>query len=399
MTRPPFLQRLHLRQFRSIRDETVTFANPLFLVGRNGAGKSNLVDALAFLSECMTLPLRTAIENRIRGEGALVFRDGPRASDRTANFAIRADFRLDGGRGGTGHYSFAIGFSLTNGWTVLHEQCVVDRRDGRVWFDREGGRFDTSLLDLKPAVDPQSLALPIVGGIEQFAPLLKALTAMRVYAIDPDKMREMQRAGGDPILKRDGSNAANVLLHLARRGPDATQRVSELLSAVTPDLAGVFPVGSSNSYVGLRFALGRGENSFDGYYLSDGTLMVLGLILAAVQEPAPSLIAFEEPEIMIYPGAIGTVADIIETAAHRSQVVIATHSPDLIDQKWIQPEHLRIVDWVNGSTKVSELGTAPIKALQQHLMLPGELLRANALDSAQPAEEQSSESLFDQVPA
>jgi AAA15 family ATPase/GTPase len=49
----PVIRRLIVQGFRSIRSEVVEFDNPTFLVGRNGSGKSNLVEEFAFLSEAM----------------------------------------------------------------------------------------------------------------------------------------------------------------------------------------------------------------------------------------------------------------------------------------------------------------------------------------------------------
>ena len=70
MTQQPFIQKLTLRNFRSIRNETVTFSNPLFLVGRNGSGKSNFVDTPAFLSECMLNLFQYVMDRRGRPGGA-----------------------------------------------------------------------------------------------------------------------------------------------------------------------------------------------------------------------------------------------------------------------------------------------------------------------------------------
>lgn len=64
MSRLPFLQKLYLRNFRSIQDEAIVFPNPLFLVGRNDTGKTNVLEALSFLSDCMSLPLQTAVDSR-----------------------------------------------------------------------------------------------------------------------------------------------------------------------------------------------------------------------------------------------------------------------------------------------------------------------------------------------
>ena len=60
----PMLQTLILKRFRSMPSERVDFDNPTFLVGRNGSGKSNLVDALDFLAEAMTAPLQAVFDKR-----------------------------------------------------------------------------------------------------------------------------------------------------------------------------------------------------------------------------------------------------------------------------------------------------------------------------------------------
>ncbi len=125
--------------------------------------------------------------------------------------------------------------------------------------------------------------------------------------------------------------------------------------------------------------------------MSAGTLYALGLVVAALQEPAPSIIAIEEPELNIHPGALEAISDIIKIASQRTQVVVTTHSPDLLDAKWLQPENLRVVEWEKGATHISELGEAPIEALKRHLMGAGELLRANALDAAAPKPEDVSD--------
>jgi hypothetical protein len=58
---------------------------------------------------------------------------------------------------------------------------------------------------------------------------------------------------------------------------------------------------------------------------------------------------------------------------------MTTHSPELLDAKWIRPENLRIVTWKDGMTRVCPLGKASVKALQDHLMGAGEQFRSNAL--------------------
>jgi len=55
-----------------------------------------------------------------------------------------------------------------------------------------------------------------VGGTQEFAPVLKGLSQMRVYSIEPSLVREMQEPDVGTNLKSDGSNVASVLQVLAR---------------------------------------------------------------------------------------------------------------------------------------------------------------------------------------
>ncbi len=60
----PVVRSLILKNFRSLPNVQIDFDNPTFLVGRNGAGKSNIGDALGFISEAMNSPLRELIDRR-----------------------------------------------------------------------------------------------------------------------------------------------------------------------------------------------------------------------------------------------------------------------------------------------------------------------------------------------
>jgi len=80
------------------------------------------------------------------------------------------------------------------------------------------------------------------------------------------------------------------------------------------------------------------------------------------------------------------------------QVVITTHSPELLDAKWITDRHLRIVEWTEGATRVAPVSNSTRKALQEHLMGAGELLRSNALEQAPLFEEElAQDKLFEDL--
>jgi AAA15 family ATPase/GTPase len=101
--------------------------------------------------------------------------------------------------------------------------------------------------------------------------------------------------------------------------------------------------------------------------------------MAVFQKPSPSVLVIEEPEATIHPGALGAILDLIRKAAKTMQVVVTTHSPQLLDAKWITDDNLRIVSWEGGASHLLLPSEATRQAMRQHLMGAGELLRSNAL--------------------
>jgi predicted ATPase len=123
--------------------------------------------------------------------------------------------------------------------------------------------------------------------------------------------------------------------------------------------------------------LGEGEPWFSLSQESDGTLRILGILAALYQDPPRTLIAIEEPELTIHPGAMSVLWEEIESAAERSQIIITTHSPDLLDM--CQAEQLRVVEKSDGITEVGPIAEEQKQIIQKRLFAPGQLLRAQGL--------------------
>ena len=183
-------------------------------------------------------------------------------------------------------------------------------------------------------------------------------------------------------LRRDGSNAASVLDQIARQAPGDVEELGETLATIVPNTRRVAMVKHANK-VSLEFFQEWGENKrlrFDAFSMSDGTLRAVGLLLAVYQQQTPALMVIEEPESTIHPGALGAILDLIHVGSRKTQMVITTHSPDLLDAaKWIEDRHLRVVSWHEGATYITPIPEASREALKQHLMGAGELLRSNVL--------------------
>ena len=110
---------------------------------------------------------------------------------------------------------------------------------------------------------------------------------------------------------------------------------------------------------------------FDLSQESDGTLRLLALLTAMNQRPPIPLIGIEEPELAVHPGAMEALAEDIDEASRVSQIVLSTHSPELIDQFSI--DDIRAVEMVNGATEAGNVSESQRNAIKDRLFSPGEL--------------------------
>jgi predicted ATPase len=403
----PVIRRLIVEGFRSIRSEVVDFDNPTFLVGRNGSGKSNLVDALAFLGECMRAPLTWVFSHQ--GEGRFVAYGAGRSSGADTSRTVGIGVILGALDEGITSASYSLEIApigpLGTAYQVEREQCVIEGEGSRrAWFERiKGAPFRTSADGLQPLLKDLALALPLVGGDSRFAPVFRALEGIRTYSISPERVCMWQVPDSGRTLHDDGDNAASVLQYLKDHDPDDLRRICEILSAIVPGIEKV-DVKKYGNELGLEFTqrwdAGAGSLTLDASSMSDGTLRALGLMTAVYQPQTPAVMAIEEPEATIHPGALGVILDVLRHASKRTQVIVTTHRPEVLDADWLEDRHIRIVDWQDGATRVSPLDVRSREALRQHLMTAGELLRSRALEgtSAGPDPYQQPE-LFQEIVA
>lgn len=387
----PMLERLYLRGFRSFPAAVVEFDNPTFLVGQNGAGKSNLVDAFAFLSDAMNSRLSTVFNQR-SGYVAVGSRSGQ--TKRPLNLGIRLKLAKLNEEVCTADYAFELRY-LKDSIQVKRERCILRRNDGScVWFDRTSDGFKSSgTKSLNPSLELNALALPLVGGDSRFKPVLDFLSEMRVYSIDPAVLRGMQDTDSGNRLNSDGSNTTSVLREIARQSPVDLEILIDLLGAIVPGMVDIKPKEYRNKLtLELTQEFKSKKTRFESFSLSDGTLRAVGLLTAIFQTQRPKVLLIEEPEATIHPGALGAVLDALWHAKRFMQVIVATHSPDILEAKWIEDRHLRIVTWDDGCTHVARVSADTREALREHLMDAGELMRSGTLLAA------SADDLFSQSP-
>ncbi len=113
---------------------------------------------------------------------------------------------------------------------------------------------------------------------------------------------------------------------------------------------------------------------FNASALSDGTLRFICLSTLLLQPTLPSLILIDEPELGLHPAAIQVLAGLLQSAATRTQLIVATQSVTLINQ--LQPEHVWVVGREDGQSIFRNLKSADMSEWLEDYGL-GELWEKN----------------------
>lgn len=375
-----FLQRVILNNYKSIGSCDVRLSALTYLVGANGSGKSNFLDALHLVRDALSSSLDNAMNER-GGLGAV----RRRSNGHPTHFSIDLQFVLPGGD--ECRYAFAVGALSSGGYEVRKERCSIGGKGKGPFFSLEKGKLLETSEETFPAVTPDRLALVSASGLAAFRPVFDALTAMGFYNLNPKVIRELQKPQDGRLLKPAGENIASVIGHLTRTNPSAIAIIEEYLHAVVPMVHGVEreAVGPMESLVFQQDMAGAEHRwRFPAQNMSDGTLRALGILTALFQgnsDYSPSLIGIEEPETALHPGASAALREALERASEHTQIIVTSHSPDLLDDMEIVSEQLLVVASDAGVTRIVPLGQGAREAMRDHLCSAGELLR---LDQLQP---------------
>jgi predicted ATPase len=374
-----FLTRVVLRNYKSISTCDVQLGPLTYLVGANGAGKSNFLDALHLVRDALT----GSLENALNERGGLpeVRR---RSSGHPTHFGIRLEFRLHNGQ--SGHYAFNVGALPGRGCEVLKEECALRGIGKGPFFQLDHGKLKASSETTFPVVASDRLALVSASGLSVFRPVYDALTSMGFYNLNPKLIRELQKPQDGRLLRPAGENIASVIGHLERIvPPDSMRIIAEYLQNVVPMVHGVGrkSIGPMET---LEFRQDMAGAKYPWHFLaqnmSDGTLRALGVLTALFQGNAdysPSLIGIEEPETALHPAASAILREALQLASEKTQVIVTSHSPDLLDDRSLSSNTLLAVVANAGETRIAQMDEASRSAMRDHLFTAGELLRLNQI--------------------
>jgi predicted ATPase len=421
-----FLTQVSVENYKSIEKCSVEARQLTILVGRNGAGKSNLLDALRFVADS----LRDGMENAIKARGGLneVRR---RSTGHPRNFAVKLEMALpdayaehyraraaERGEGGAADhqmplhglidtrppearlaraeqaapilatYGFLVAARSAGGYVIKREELRVRTESGLALchYAVEGGAVVDSSETSVPPASPTRLFLVNAAGLPIYRGAYDALSTMGFYNLNPDSIKDLQSPDAGDLLHRDGANIASVVARISDDRPDLWQRIRQVLATIVPGFADVCRVAvGPKETLEFRQEMNGTKPPFRFYAanMSDGTLRALGILIAVMQladrREAISLVGIEEPETALHPAAAGALMAALREATAHTQIVVTTHSPDLLEHIDLENDQLLGVSAQGGSTSIAPLDKKSVESIKRHLLTAGELQRLDQL--------------------
>ncbi|MBF0368141.1 MAG: AAA family ATPase [Magnetococcales bacterium] len=382
------ITRLIIKHYKSIEHLDLKLGPINILVGPNGSGKSNVVDALKFVRDALRFGLDRAVSDR---HGIDTIRQWTPRGAKQVSFEVHVknDF-LQGG------LKFSLG-SFKGDYSVIKEEGFLLAQsvgfeldyefpcDGFVEFfrDKKGTikSSNSEITDRYILRDKSDLFFNLHVG--PFSALHGSLVRCDTYSIFPNTLRAPQNPSNDKQLNSDGSNLTSIFKMMPKldSGKEAKQEIISALQRIMPSLEAIRIQSLGGMMVPVfrvRESDGKGHD-FQVSQLSDGTLRVLGLLTALYQPEKTGTIALEEPEQTVHPGVLAVIADAIKEVSDQTQIIVTTHSPDLVDH--FDPEHIHAVEMVDGVTKVGPINQAQVDAVRNRLFSLGELMSREGLYS------------------
>lgn len=370
----PGLVSLRLDAFKSLAGQEIRFEPITLLIGRNGSGKSNALDALSLLA---LLADGRDVNDLDRGDDEVAgLRGGLSGAAPYGSSNVRVGCTVRSENGDELDLDLVIdaavsGESSVERPEIISEQLVLRSGGGKkkVLLDARRQSSGSGIADVQVysggaprtfhllanrlAVAQAATKIPDDTKARQLvarccAEIVSVLRGVFVLDPVPGLMREYVRIGSPP--DRSGSSVSALVYEL-RRHPDAWDRLVSLIQdLVESDVEEVsFAEGRllpNDRLVDVMVALveriGRSSFTVPARLMSDGTLRYLAIVASLLYQrsadgdvgrAAHRTLVIEEIENGLFPSQAARVLALLRDEAHEQGVplVASTHSPALLD--------------------------------------------------------------------
>ncbi|MBN2842307.1 MAG: AAA family ATPase [Sedimentisphaerales bacterium] len=346
----PRIESLRVENYRALKSVTLDKLTPMtVLLGPNGSGKSTIFDVFNFLSECFQYGLRHAWDRRGRGkelksrgsDGPIIFelkyREQPKMPVITYHLAI------DEG---------AKGPEVVEEWLQWRRGATGKGQPFRFLEFRKG--FGKAVSGESPDIDSDRivnnlrsadlLAVNTLGQLSdhpRIAALREFITDWYVSYLSIDQTRNQPEAGPQERLSKSGENLPNVIQYLKEQHPDRLEKIFSILQQRIPRLERVDAEPMPDGRLLLQIKDAPFEKPVLSKFASDGTMKMLAYLTILHDPEPPMFIGIEEPENFLHPRLLPDLAEECRAASERSQLLITSHSPFLLNA--IRAEEVRVL--------------------------------------------------------
>jgi len=338
---------LRLKNWRNFQAVDVPLRSRVFLAGPNASGKSNLLDAFRFLRDIVKRGggLQQAIEERggLSKIRCLAARSQP---------DVEMEVTLAEAGGQSGLWKYAIGIKQQHGGT--RQPILVYER---IW------NSDSQILDRpdeSDAKDPMRLTqthLEQISANERFRELSRFFESVLYQHLVPQLVRHPRAFTGPGV---PGDPFGRSFLERVARTPDKTRKarlrkIEQALKIAVPQLKDLAEVkdeaGTPHLEAVYEHWRPMGARQREDQF-SDGTLRLIALLWSLLE--GEGLLLLEEPELSLNAAIVRALPSIIYRlqGKQKRQVVISTHSSDLLSDKGIGGEEVLILTPTSEGTKV-----------------------------------------------
>lgn len=353
----PHLDRIHIAGFKSIRDQEVELRELNVLIGANGVGKTNFVGVFRLLNEIFNKNLQLYVARTGGANQLLHF--GRKVSER---ISLRFEFDPN---------AYSCELVPTSEDSLIFANEKVSFRGPS--YDEP---FDSWLGSGHPETKLHKGLTPIASYV------VKAFESWRIYHFhdtsESAKIKQFGSVDDNRTLRADAGNLAAFLLLLREKQEDIYNNIVDTVRMAAPFFEDfdLHPDRRNTNKIKLEWREKGSDSYFDASALSDGTLRFMSLATLLLQPEPPTTILLDEPELGLHPYAITLLAELLDAASKRTQLIVSTQSVTLVNQ--LKPEDIIVVDREESASTFSRLTQSEIASWLDDYAL-GELWEKNVI--------------------
>ena len=372
MSQTPFIERVHVRGFRSLADvELSEIPRAAVLIGANGSGKSNFIRFFEMLS-WMLRSRRLGEFVALQGGADDQLFGGNRATPRMeAELSIRTE-------AGRNDYRFALSHAQPERF-IFTEEAFRFSRSGfpteADWHSLDSGHLEVRIVEFAQTNDYVGATKTTASTIVY---LLRNIAAYQFHDTSYESnFKKKWDVSDNRQLRSDGGNLAAVLYRLEQEDVRAYEDICRQIGRVLPGFDR-FAIEEEYGKVLLRWKAKWTDKTFGAHATSDGSLRAFALV-TLLRIPAgmlPDVVLLDEPELGLHPSAVGLIGNMIASRSREKQIIVATQSPRLVDSFAI--DQIFVMDLEEGRTRCRKLGRDAYNHWLENYS-PGELWEKNVL--------------------